>query len=884
MWSGIHVSAYERKIMLLALLSICSEKSFPLPPGVLRGELCSFRKNTLVLALGVALVGSAHGAGITWTGADSSEFGALNNWNPAHSGTNFNDTVYINGAGTPPLLEGSAAMNWLSFSGELLVGTESGVSGSLGIKVDPAQDRLNMSIYGPPGGLEPSIRIGDQGGAGAVDIDLLTPPVNPQTYPRIFVTSAGLGVGTEGAGVLTVKGTGIASNPITGDDPSLVGFVQVQRNGVIGRGVGGNGTLKLDGAGLTYTYYPASSSDIVGSVPSLAVGADGGIGKVNILHGGKLGASDGSGADPTFPALTRGYVGKDGGVGVITLRDPAAGAPNIAQFSNGLAVGVGGGQGTLDVLGAGKVSISNGAASSACLNGEPAPAPLQIGGSGAGLVKVSGIGADLFVNGLYVMDDDSTPSPQRDIHEHHIGKIQIGNDGKLVTADQAAVKIGTAQIWNFQGVFSGGIPLSYETYGIGPILVDGTGQIYYGSETATPSAPGSIQASLIQLKDSTSALHFNHTGSNLSFDVPLKGAGRLVQESGTTTMEQVPALPAFPVESGCAPTIDHPVDQLTFTGPVEVDGGTLVLPINDVLSNAQSFTVAGGTLMQGGTSQTLSQVTLGANGTLQLTDSGQSTSDIARASSWSGGGAVLLDTVLGACGSASDKLVITGAITGETRLKITNANGPGAATSGCDGILVVDAAGASGAGSFVLDGGPITQGGFQYQLVKAGNGNWYLQATEAPGQIVIQQTVTPSGGAPAFSGSIPFTLNCTMPSYQYSGNITVTNNVGNSAPVTVAAGSQCSVVQGSPMPAVTGYQWSAATYGPSGTAMPVRGLQTLTMSNNLTKSGGGTDNGGNTPGSATPVPALGAGGLGALAGLMMAAAAFIGRRRKQDRA
>ncbi|MDR2333953.1 MAG: autotransporter outer membrane beta-barrel domain-containing protein [Burkholderiaceae bacterium] len=666
--------------------------------------------------------------------------------------------------------------------------------------------------------------------------------------------------------------------------------MQSRRNGLIGQGTGGNGTLNLDGAGLIYAYSPASASDTVDGIPTLAVGVGGGTGRVDILHGGKLGAADGSDANPTVsatPALTRGFIGKDGGVGVVSMHDPDAGARNIAQFSNGLVVGSGSGRGTLDVLGAGKVSISNGATSAACLNAAPTPAPLQIGGSGVGLVRMSGSGADLLVSGHYIMGEDPSLNLQSDVHDHHIGKIQIGTDGTLVTADQASVKVGAAQIWNFQGWSSGGIPLTYETYGIGPIQVDGTGQIFYGSETATPSAPGGIRASHIQLTTPTSALHFNHTGSNLSFDVPLKGVGRLVQESGTTTMAQVPALPAFPVESGCAPTIDHPVDQLTFTGPVEVDGGTLVLPTNDVLSNAQSFTVAGGTLMQGGTNQTLNQVTLGANGTLQLTDSGQSTSDIARASSWSGGGAVLLDTVLGACGSASDKLVITGAITGETRLKINNASGPGAATSGCDGILVVDAAGASGAGTFVLDGGPITQGGFQYQLVKAGNGNWYLQSTEAPGQIVIQQTVTPSGGAPAFTGSIPFTLNCTTPSYQYNGNVTVTNNVGNSAPITVAVGSQCAVVQGSPMPAVTGYQWSAATYGPSGTAMPVGGSQTLTMSNNLTKSGGGgPGDGGGTPGSgnAVPVPALGAGGLGALAGLMMAAAAFVGRRRQQARA
>ncbi|UBB15762.1 IPTL-CTERM sorting domain-containing protein [Comamonas odontotermitis] len=771
-------------------------------------------------------------------------------------------------------------MNWLNFSGELLVGNGSGTTGSLGVKVDPAQDRLNMSIYSALGGLEPLVRVGDQGGVGAVDIDLMVQPLNPQVYPRVFITSAGLGVGTEGTGVLTAKGAGIVSNPLTGDDPNLVGFLQVPRNGVVGRGQGGKGTLNLDGAGLAYAYSPANPSDTIDSVPSLAIGVSGGIGKVDILHGGKLGAADGSEADPTFSALTRGFIGKDGGIGVVTLHDPAAGARNIAHFSNGLAVGSAGGQGNLDVLGAGKVSVSHGAVSSACRNAAQAPASLQIGGSGVGLVKLSGVGADLFVNGNYVMDTSQSQSSQLDIHDYHIGKIQIGGNGKLVAGEQASVKVGTAQIWNFQGGYGGGIPLTYGTYGIGPVNVEGGGSVYYGSETSTPTAPGSIDASLIFLSDSVSGLYLNHTG-NLSFNVPLKGMGQLVQQAGTTSMAQPSPLPAFPVNSGCAPAIEHPSDQLAFTGPVEVRGGTLVLPANDVLSNAQSFTVTGGTLMQGGTDQTLNQVTLSANGILQLTDNGQSTSDMSKASNWSGGGTVMLDTVLGACGSASDKLVITGAISGETRLKISNANGPGAATSGCDGILVVDASAASGAGTFVLDGGPIAQGGYQYQLVRAGNGNWYLKSTETPGTIVIQQTVTPPGGTPAFSGNIPFTLNCTTPSYQYSGNITVTNNTGTSSPITVAAGSQCSVVQGTAMPSVTGYKWEAPAYGPAGTPMPVGGSQTLTMHNNLIKVGSTGGNGGTNPDNVTPVPTLGAAGLGALVGLMVAAAGFMGRRREQ---
>lgn len=175
--------------MLLSLSSMYSPKHSSLR----REERASFRRNTLAIALGMVLAGSGHAA-ITWTGANSSNFGDSGNWNPAHSGTGFSSSVYINGAGTPPLLEALGATNWLDFADELLVGSGSGANGSLGMAVNPAESLLNITFSAPAGALAPLFRIGDAGGTGTTDIDLMTPPLNPQTYPRVFVNMGDLGL------------------------------------------------------------------------------------------------------------------------------------------------------------------------------------------------------------------------------------------------------------------------------------------------------------------------------------------------------------------------------------------------------------------------------------------------------------------------------------------------------------------------------------------------------------------------------------------------------------------------------------------------------------------------------------------------------------------
>lgn len=93
--------------------------------------------------------------------------------------------------------------------------------------------------------------------------------------------------------------------------------------------------------------------------------------------------------------------------------------------------------------------------------------------------------------------------------------------------------------------------------------------------------------------------------------------------------------------------------------------------------------------------------------------------------SLSGGGTMVLNTVLGDSSSPTDSVVMNGATaSGVTKLTIMNAAGLGAATTG-NGIMVVNNAG--GAGTFVLSG-PVTAGAYRYSLVQVGT-SWYLQST-----------------------------------------------------------------------------------------------------------------------------------------------------------
>ncbi len=103
---------------------------------------------------------------------------------------------------------------------------------------------------------------------------------------------------------------------------------------------------------------------------------------------------------------------------------------------------------------------------------------------------------------------------------------------------------------------------------------------------------------------------------------------------------------------------------------------------------------------------------------------------------YDGGGVLMLDTVIGASGSPSDSVVITGTVSGVTMIGITDFGGGVPQLTGTDpgdGILLVDvSAGSTNDDDFVLAGGPIDIGFFRYDLSLEADNNWYLQSMLSP--------------------------------------------------------------------------------------------------------------------------------------------------------
>ncbi|MCD2164179.1 DUF5979 domain-containing protein [Comamonas koreensis] len=183
-------------------------------------------------------------------------------------------------------------------------------------------------------------------------------------------------------------------------------------------------------------------------------------------------------------------------------------------------------------------------------------------------------------------------------------------------------------------------------------------------------------------------------------------------------------------------------------------------------------------------------------------------------SSYTGSNAAVLavDTCLGDSSAPSDVLKVVGDTSGTTVIKVSPSAGAacgGALTTG-NGILVVDVSGNSAA-TFTLDGGTVAQGNFVYELVKVGN-NWYLQSRLGTGTIVVRKQVNAPSGAAPFSGAIDFALSCDSGPVQ-NGSIYVSNNQGVSNPITVPAGSQCTVTETLPA-APAGYAWGPPAYSP----------------------------------------------------------------------
>lgn len=91
---------------------------------------------------------------------------------------------------------------------------------------------------------------------------------------------------------------------------------------------------------------------------------------------------------------------------------------------------------------------------------------------------------------------------------------------------------------------------------------------------------------------------------------------------------------------------------------------------------------------------------------------------------YTGGGTLMMNTVLGGDNSATDKLIVEGNTSGHTLVAINNIGGMGAQT--VEGIEIVNVAGNS-SGTFEKES-RIVAGAYDYNVIRRGS-NWYLSST-----------------------------------------------------------------------------------------------------------------------------------------------------------
>ena len=155
------------------------------------------------------------------------------------------------------------------------------------------------------------------------------------------------------------------------------------------------------------------------------------------------------------------------------------------------------------------------------------------------------------------------------------------------------------------------------------------------------------------------------------------------------------------------------------------DGGR----INGRFDNVTSATIGDGGHWQLTGDSDVGELSLGAGGVVALGD-GTAFNTLTVTGDYTGsGGTLLFNTVLGDDTAASDKLIVNGSTSGQTRVAVNNVGGIGAQT--VNGIQLIQVDGASN-GQFDLAGRAVG-GQYEYFLFKGGkadpnDGDWYLRS------------------------------------------------------------------------------------------------------------------------------------------------------------
>ncbi|MDN0120257.1 autotransporter outer membrane beta-barrel domain-containing protein [Yersinia frederiksenii] len=221
------------------------------------------------------------------------------------------------------------------------------------------------------------------------------------------------------------------------------------------------------------------------------------------------------------------------------------------------------------------------------------------------------------------------------------------------------------------------------------------------------TSAGNINTPLITLGNGDGSIVFNHTDTNYQFNSAIDGSGKVAVYNGTTVLTGVNS----------------------YSGTTTVNAGTLKAGAVNSLSTASDYIVNSvGQLDLAGFSQTLNSLDNsgtvsfnGAPGTL-LTVSGDYIGN---------NGLLNFDAALSNDASVTDKLVVNGNTSGNTRVNVTNLGGSGATT--LNGIELIQVNGLSD-GEFVKNN-RIVAGAYDYSLARGldtNATNWYLTSAVTP--------------------------------------------------------------------------------------------------------------------------------------------------------
>ena len=305
---------------------------------------------------------------------------------------------------------------------------------------------------------------------------------------------------------------------------------------------------------------------------------------------------------------------------------------------------------------------------------------------------------------------------------------QIAGTGQLIKQGEGTLALNNASS------FTGGVSLKQGRINLGNEQGLGTGTLSMDDGTALGlTVNGMTVANNLVMTGNNDPII--DTGANsATWTGAIRGAGFLTKQgSGMLTLSST---------------------ANDYTGATNVTVGTLQAGAVNTFSSSSAHNVAAGAVLDlAGHSQSLSSLT--NSGMVNLGRHGGDTPGavLKLTGPYVGNNGTLgISTVLAADGSASDKLLMSGAnavASGSTTLQVTNAGGLGAQTTG-NGIEVI--ATENGAslqpGSFTLAGGHVDAGAFEYRLFQTAQGA-ALQSTST------QPTPTPEPAPVAYRSEVP---------------------------------------------------------------------------------------------------------------------------------